>query len=400
VVVVPDTTPATAIVETAPATAPNTQIAETTPAATQTVAVPTITYPESLVLAAALEKPDIGTGIGDRVQSLGLRAADLDPAPVTSMRLLFFAGQDKAAATAPAANGPAVYKNTTLGTLSALPGAFNGKPSVAIYWKPASDPGMGVELLLVTFDRAKPGIEMQWHAGALLRNPVFNYIYWTLQNSALTLETPRASRQQITMKPFVPPVVNFADAAVTLPWPAALPKDVRVVEPAADTLPAGWKADWYMDWDTKDPAARTTENANQVISFKKSTNNPKVDAWFLLTFKPGSVASGGGLGKMESTFAKRFQQDQDDLARAEKDLADVSKRIADIKNDPALAAFGGSVPAELLTKQSDLQGQVEAYKAAVAGYNELNAFDVSFNLADNKQLATLHCQRSKVETGK
>ena len=401
VVVVPDTTPATAIVQTAPALTTTTQIAETKPLATQTVVVPTITYPDSLVLSAALERPDIGTGIGDRVQSLGLRAADLDPLPVSALRMIFFAGQgDKPPATGtPApANTPAVYKNTTLGTLSALPGTRNNKPGVALYWKPASDPGMGVDLLFIDFDRAKPGIELQWHAAELLRNPVYNYIYWTLQNSALTLESPRNVRQQITMKPFVPPVVNLAEASVTLPWPAALPKDVRVVEPPPETLPRGWKADWYLDWDTKDPAARTTENASQVISFKKSTNNPKVDAWFLLTFKPGS---GGGVAKVESTFAKRFQQDQDDLARAEKDLADITTKINDLLNNPALKTFGGGVPAEDTAKQAAAQAAVDAYKAAVAGYNELDAFDVSFNLADNMRLATLRFQRPKApETGK
>jgi hypothetical protein len=89
------------------------------------------------------------------------------------------------------------------------------------------------------------------------------------------------------------------------------------------------------------------------------------------------------------------------LAKAERDLADVGKRITDLKNDPALATFGGGVPAELLTRQSELQVQVDAYKAAVAGYNELNAFDVSFNLSDNTRLATLHFQRPTApETGK
>jgi hypothetical protein len=286
-----------------------------------------------------------------------------------------------------------VYRNNTLGTLTALSTVRNYRPGVALNWKPAGDPGTGVELLYVALDRSKPGIELQWHASALLRNPVFDYIYWMLQNSALALESPRATRQQIVMKPFMPPPVNYADASAALAWPTALPKDVRVTEPKPQALPQGWKADWFMDWEAKDPAARTMDNASQVISFRKATNNAKVSAWFLLTFRPG-------WGRVESTFASHYQQVLYDRARAEKDLADVDKKIADIRNDPALAAFAG-MPADLLARQAEAQNQVDAYKAAVAGYNELNGFDVTFNLSDNMRLATLHFQPPKaLETGK
>jgi hypothetical protein len=402
VVIVPDTTPATGAANTASIPATAQSIVQPKPAATETAVIPALIYPESLILASALEKPDIGTGINDRIQSLGFRAADLDPLPVTGIRLLFFAGQDYKAfqpGTPATPAGMTAYRNNTLGTLTALPGTRNNRPGLALNWKPAGDSGTGTEILFVAFDRSKPGIEMQWHANALLRNPVFDYIYWTLQNSALALDSPRTPRQQIAMKPFVPPVVNFVDALVTLPWPTALPRDVRVVEPPMDTLPPGWKADWFMDWDPKiAPGSRTTDNADQVLSFKKATNSPQVDAWFLLTFKP---AGGSGLGRMESTFARRYQQDQDDLARAEKDLADINKKIGDI--DPvALKTLGsGTLPQDLTARLSALQRQVDAYKAAVAGYNELNAFDVTFNLTDNMRLATLHLQRPKAfETGK
>jgi hypothetical protein len=135
-----------------------------------------------------------------------------------------------------------------------------------------------------------------------------------------------------------------------------------------------------------------------VISFKKSTTNAKIESWFLLTFKPGSA---GGIAKVECTFAKRLQQDLDDLAKAEKDLADITKKINDLRNDPALSAFGGSIPGDMIMKQNDTQAARDAYKLAVAGYNELTQFDVSFDLSDKMRLATLHFQRPKaLETGK
>jgi hypothetical protein len=384
----PATVVATA--KTAPATA---AIVDTRPVETAPkIVAPEITYPDTIALSASLERPNVGTGIGDRSQLLPLRIADVDPLPVTALRFLPFVGQeDKLSKAAPPSTpGAAAYRNSTLGTLSAVPtnGASTRK-SLALYWKPAADTGLGAEFAVLSFDRAKQGLEIQWHAAQLLRNPnVYNYVFWVLQCSALELDSTRPTKQRVTMKPFTPPNVALADTATDLTWPVELPRDIHVKEPAQDVLPTGWTAQWYPDWDTKDPAARTPENALQIIKFRKTTTNPTIDAWFLLTFKPN-------LGRVESTFAKHFKQDQDDLAKAEKDLADLLKKIDSIKNDPALATFGGSVPQELVNKQIEVQALVDAYKAAVAGYNQLDEFDVSFELSDNVRLLTLHFRKNK-----
>jgi hypothetical protein len=400
---VPETLPTTVVATQEPATTTAT-VAQTRPPETATqAAAPPIVYPDVLTFATALEKPNVGTGIGDWPQFLAFRMADLDPLPVTGMRLVLFPGQpDKLPnAALPAPNGVVSYRNSTLGTLSAVPNL--SRNSFALYWRPASDPGLGTELASAAFDRAKHGVDIQWHRSALLRNPtVFNTVFWVLQNSALELDSPRATKQRLAMKPLTLPSVDFTDpafAAFDLPWPVELPRDVRAVEPAQNTLPTGWKADWYPDWDPKlAPASRTPDNSWQVISFKKSTGHPKVDAWFLLTFKPGA---GAGPASAENTFARRLAQDQADLAKVQTDLADVNKRITDITNDPALKTFGGTVPAELFAKQADAKLAVDAYKAALSGYNELDGFDVSFELSDGVRLATFRFQRPKAgDTGK
>jgi len=322
----------------------------------------------------------------------------LDPAAVTAMRLSFFSQQAQKPALPPA-NTPTSYHNDSLGVLSALSGSVGGKKGVSLYWKPTGEPGLGTEFAFIGLDRAKPALEFQWHAAALLRNSaVYSYVYWVLQHSSFILESSRGTPQQILLKPFSPGPLNFTDPAMELTWPTDLPKDVHVVDPGPETLPGGWKADWMLDWDNSVPApARTPANGYQIIRFRKPTNNAKIDAAFVLTFRNGP---GGGITKVECNFAKQFQQAKDDLAKAENDLADITKKIDALKNDPALATFGGGVPPEMNTKQSECIGLRDAYKAAVAGYNEITSFDVSFDLSDKMRLATLHFQRPAQEAGK
>jgi hypothetical protein len=146
-----------------------------------------------------------------------------------------------------------------------------------------------------------------------------------------------------------------------------------------------------LDWDNSLPsAARSPANGYQVISFKKPTSNPKIDAWFVLTFRAGA---NGGIARLECTFAKQFQQATDDLAKAESDLADITRKIDSLKNDPAFTTFGGGIPPDMISRQAECTTLRNAYKAAVAGYNELGNFDVSFELSDKMRLATLHFQR-------
>ncbi len=356
------------------------------------VATSAPTFPEIVTLAAALTRPDPGTGIGDRVQSLPFKASDLDPGAVTAVRLAFFSQQPDQATPLPPINAPTSFRDETLGILTAVSGNANGKKGVSLYWKQSSEPGLGTEFAFIGLDRAKPALEFQWHAAPLLRNSgVYNYIFWVLQHSSFVLEGSRSQPQQVILKPFAPGPLNFTDPAMQLTWPTDLPRDVRAVEPPPETLPSGWKADWILDWDNSLPAAaRSPANGYQVISFKKPTSNPKIDAWFVLTFRAGAS---GGIARLECTFARQFQQAKDDLAKAENDLADITRKIDSLKNDPAFTTFGGGIPPDMISRQTECTTLRDAYKAAVAGYNELSAFDVSFDLSDKMRLATLHFQR-------
>ncbi len=361
-----------------------TQVVQTS---TSIPAVPEVKYPDVIFTQAMIERPNIGAGIGDRTQTLPLKRADLDPAAETDVTIAFPPTQTS---KSPVPAKAATYVNESLGTLQAQSEVRQGKPGIALRWKAPDDPS--AEAVFISFDRTGPNLEMRWKSSMLLKNPgSFSLIFWTLQNSVLQLETPRAKKQQIAFKPFTPPPVSFVDAETALTWPVELPRDTTAAPPAADTLPPGWKAEWYPDWESKDPTQRTAETAVQVIKIKKSSNSP-MDPWFLITFTPG-------FKKVTSTFVKRMDADKRDLASAESDLRAIDKQIDDIKARQA-GMVNIVIPPDDQKRRDDAAALVEAYKAAIAGYNEISKFDIALGLADGMQFTTLHFQAKGSETGK
>ncbi|HVT80443.1 MAG TPA: hypothetical protein VHM90_07285, partial [Phycisphaerae bacterium] len=381
----------TVTAQTAETTAvPRRQVAETGPAVPP---VPAATYPDVIVTQAMLERPNIGAGIGDRVQMLALKRADIDPAAEKPETEVTFAFPPTQTSKSPAPAKAATYVNDSLGTLTAQSMVSAGKPGIRLLWKGPNDPS--AEAAFIGFDRgggAGPGLEVRWKSSLLLKNPgSFSLMFWTLQNSVFQLETPRAKKQQIVLKPFVPAPVSFVDAETALSWPVEFPKDTTAAAPAAETLPAGWKAEWYPDWESKDPTQRKADNALQVIKFKKAGGG-LMDPWFLITFSPG-------LKQVTSTYMKRIDADKRDLAQAESDLRAVDKLIEEMK--ARQAGMGNIViPPEEQKRRDEAAALVEAYKAAVAGYNEISKFDIALGLADGMQFTTLHFEARGGETGK
>ncbi len=350
---------------------------------------PAIVYPEIVTTQTMLERPNIGAGIGERVQMLALKAGDLDPAPVTGLKFAFPPTQSN---KTPAPAGAAAYVNETLGTLTAQEEMQAGKPGITLRWKGPNDPS--TEALFAGFDRTGPALEMRWKSSMLLKNPgSFSFIFWTLQNSVIELETAGAARQRIALKPFVPAAVSFTNAETNLSWPVELPAETNAEAPSADSLPAGWKAEWYPDWESKDPTQRKPSNALQVVKFKKATTTAAVDAWFLLTFSPG-------FKKVESTFAKRLDSDTHDLAQFESELRAVNAEIDDAKSRNNGTLGNSQASLDLQARHDETAALVEAYKAALAGYNELSKFDIALGLADGMQFTTLHFQARANQTGK
>ena len=144
-------------------------------------------------------------------------------------------------------------------------------------------------MAFIAFDRTAPALELQWHSAPLLKNPqIVPFLYWTLRTSSLELSrSVAAATSALGFQRFEPGSVSIADAAITIPWPVELPRETVIVPPPVSALPAGWEASWYTDWDVKDAALRSAANASQVIKFKKSTAIAGIDAWFLITFRPG-----------------------------------------------------------------------------------------------------------------
>jgi hypothetical protein len=173
-------------------------------------------------------------------------------------------------------------------------------------------------------------------------------------------------------------VQDFGNAQTEIAWPVPMPAEVIVAPPADDSLPAGWTVERYFDWASRDAASRTPENVLQVIKFKKATGVSIADAIFTVTFKPG-------LGKVENDFTRQLAEHENDLKRFESELRSIEQQ----PEEPRMQE-----------KRAETTALVDAYKNAVAGYNELTRFDVFFELPDGMRLATVHFQRAPKEPGR
>jgi hypothetical protein len=351
---------------------------------------PAVRFPELLTALTALERPNVGTGIGDRTQVLALKREDLNPAAVTRLSLTF-PTIDKSGSTV----GDSQFANEDSGTLIATP----GKDKVALAWKNAGETGPGTEALNVALDRAQSALIIRWHSSMLLKNaPLMGYYYWMLQNSEIELERgaagSAAAAQRIRLKPFDAGPQNFQESQMKVRWPVALPRGATVAAPAKDQLPAGWYANWYTDWEEKDAALRTPANASQVIKFKSPSVSGGADALFLMTFRPG-------LGTMESTFARQRAADQAELEKSQGVLDGIDSRIAQAK--PTAEAMKQAIDPALLASRDQAARQVANCEATVKAYDALKQFDVGIELNGESgriRIATLHFERPDAPAGK
>jgi hypothetical protein len=361
-----------------------------------------------VTLTTMLERPNVGMGIGDSVQTLGVPAGALAlVGSVTGLRMHFPMPPIRPGEGGNVRGDGQAFNGGDLGLLAAQPETRLGKPGLAVRWQPsAAGTSEPVDALFIGFERVRPGLELQWHAAALLKNPgMMNLLYWVLQNSAIELAGAPGIAQQIRFKPFDASGdrggLDFGGGPVEVNWPVDLPRDAAVVPPKLTpkegenaTGPGKWEATWYTDWEVKDAALRSASNASQVIKFKKSTSSGVVDAWFLITFRPG-------LRKIESTFARRKAADEADLARFESELRAINMQIeeAKVNNGGILGNSPGAL--DLAARRDQTEVLIHAYKEAVAGYNELSQFDVAFDLPDGVRLTALHFARpAKAEAGK
>ncbi len=385
-------------------------------------APPVVHYPTDLTLLAALELPSVGTGIGRRTQTIGLNAADLHGSEkVSKVRLIFPRTGPGDDGNTTSADG-AEFRNQDSGTLKAEPMPPGGPPAVKISWKPAGVGGgggarAGAEVLVFGFDKSGPGVNLDGRTATLLRNPqMIGYYYWMMQSSVLELETGSQggsgadAAQRVHFKAFDAPVLNFMNSSMDAAWPADLPKGVVAVPPVAAAatgpaardsaatqhapagLPDGWTASWYTDWEQKDAAMRTADNALQVIKFKKGAASGLAEAWFLVTFHPGFT-------RIESTFAKRRAADKAEIERLKGELAALDQRIVDA-NAVGRGVTTQPVPPELQANRDQTAAVVTSYNEVIDAYDGLSGFDVGVELPGKVRLVTLHFARTDDKAGK
>jgi len=353
---------------------------------------PQVHFPETLAALVTLERPIVGTGIGERVQKLAIKREEVNPAAVTGLHLILPGSESGLPAD------DSTFTSEDAGALLTAPGKEKG--TVALLWKKSSDTGAGMEVLAVAFDRSQPALEIRWHSSMLLKNaPLLGYYFWMLQSSTVELERRpaaggAAATQQVRFKPFDAGKQNFEDAQMQVRWPVELPKGVTITSPEKGSLAEGWTASWYTDWEEKDSALRTTENASQVIKFKRPSASGGADAWFLVTFRPG-------IGTIESTFARRRADDAADLEKSRNTLDGIDKRIAEAK--PTAEAMKQPLDPELLASRDRAAADVATRLETVMAYDALMRFDVGIELAGkpgNVRIAALHFERPGGATGK
>ncbi len=359
-------------------------------------------FPAVITLMTPIDRPNPGNGIGDRTQTWPLRAADVaTPGTVTGLHLRLASSRGDANEIN-AASPDIVYESESPGTLRTLAATRNARPGIALQWKTATGDNARAftEVAFIAFDRKAPALELQWHSAALLKNPqIVPFIYWVLRNSSVELTGPLPplpqTGQRIDFQRFDPGTVAIADATIAIPWPVELPRETVVTPPAASDLPAGWEASWYTDWVVKDAALRSAANASQVIKFKKPTAMAGIDAWFLITFRPG-------LANADSTYARRLAADQADQADAASQLHAIDAKIDQAKAENHGVLLDTPGAHEFLAEQERCTQRLNAYNAAVAAYQELTHFDVAFALPAALPLATLHFKQGggATDTGK
>jgi hypothetical protein len=387
----PNPPPAEAPTAPAPANTPNTVVVPS-PLVTVIPSTPAVRivprFAPLITLTAMMEQPSSGQGIADYSQTLALPEGALDPgARVTELRLRFPGTSTDTSGNNAVTTFP--YKDSISGTIIATPGRNLGLPVVTLAWKDDSDTDDVLELALNTVHE-NAGLELTWKASALVKRPeVTKIIYWLVENSIVELRTQRTgisdSGQKIAFKPYAPSPIRLTDDAAILSLPAELPPDATAIAPAEGDLPSGWSATAYTDSGASDAALRTAENASQVIKFQKSTGVSSAQAWFTVRFEK--------FGRIENTFAAQLADATAQIATCESDLRAVASDIEEAKR-----VSGGRLPDTdsarmLLKKQDDATALLAAYKAAVAGYNDIHTFDIPLSLPNGVRLATVKFRR-------
>ncbi len=338
-----------------------TQIDSALPPVNPETAPKIIPAPKIITLKTALDRVTSGAGMSDKIQSIAIPATDFADAKALSALLLQL----------PASRKDYPYKYESLnGTLIIEPANRAGRLGFTIRWKDAGDNSVA-DIVTIALNKNRTHLELTWKTGIAVKRPeLMTLTYWVVQNSALIAEMPKESGgpQRIEFKPIEPKPLSLKDPANNFSFPAELPRETTLVP---GPLPVGWIATPYTDWEIKDTALRTPENASPSLKFRKPTTTAAIDSFFVMSFRPGFKS-------VECDWAKRLATAENDVARYESDLRA-------IKN-----ATDGS----LESKRPETEALVAAYKSAVAGYKELENLEITLTLPDGLKLGTLIFKRN------
>jgi hypothetical protein len=337
-------------------------------------------YPAVIAITQPIEFPSAGRGVSESyTQQVAIPANQLDPARTIRKAELRFPSSKGDYA------GAMAFTENPTGTLIASTSPTR-RTMAMISWKEGMSEAS--DILSIDVNAPHNELDLTWKTGRLVKQPEsVGRAYWILRSSALVLDYGKGKPQELDFPAFAPPPFTIDSTGGLLMLPADLPKETTVTPPPAKSLPGGWEATWFTDWDVKDVALRTPANAMQVVKFHRATTTAAVEAWFIVRFSPG-------FQRVESTFAARFAAAQADLADAESDVRAANDSLDRIKKESGGGNTSGSESVKnIQTKRTEASALVDAYKAAVAGYNELTQFDIDLNLPNGVRLTTVRFRR-------
>ncbi|MGN6366657.1 MAG: hypothetical protein ACTHN5_00070 [Phycisphaerae bacterium] len=353
----------------------------------QTVTAPVEVLPEHPALVTVTEPlqfPTLGQGMRETVeQTIPLPPNELDTRPgIQKVEIRF----PQATGDYP---GTLTFSEKPAGTLSAA--VRPASPTTAVMlWKNASSEGEPAELFSLGLNKKQDHLRLVWLAGPLVRD-VENVrrAYWVLRASHIAVQWNNRT-QEIAFAPAAPATLPLESPGSALALPTALPRETVVIAPTEQQMGHGWGAVSFTETSSKDGVLLTGDNKSQVVKFQQKSPVAASAPWFIVRFSPG-------FDRVESTFASRFAAAQSDLKQAQDDVHADDDLLAQLAKD-ANSKLPDSDQVKLVkSKRADAATLVEAYKSTVAGYNELDKFDIELSLPNGVHLVTLRFRRTAHE---
>lgn len=364
---------------------PATNIALVPPPATQDTAepqtveahAPLLGPPAPIELTQALDKPTTGSGLRDPQQAIALTGQP-DTAPLARLWLELPGGKSQYVYAAPELSG----------TLTMAPRQSMDRPGFVLRWNDRIGPAAATDVLTVQMDKIKGQLDFTWRATTVLRRPdLVSLAFYLVRGSPMVAADAAGGVPRALRFPAAPPPTLDLRQGGQIPLPMDAPPGTRLT---VHNLPAGWTARVVP----VEPAQPGGKGATALELTRAGADGRPL--MLTITFAPG-------LTSYESHLAARVAATKVELERVEEELrtidAELQRLVVDCERDIAdyeqrLAQY----PAELNRarenrraglaearraldlRRAEPQRTADAYRAALAGYDELEGFDVVLRL--------------------